>query len=265
MKENLTHHYDGYDIPVNLMLKTGGGPDTFDYISQAHISNIIKHTGLSADLTVLEIGCGIGRDAIPLTKILDYEKGGKYIGVDIIKPSIEWCINNIQSKNPNFSFYHMDLVDQLHNPGGKLDTLKCFLPIPNLYVDRIVLQSVFTHLLRPELEHYLSEFRRVMKHGAIAYVTIFLYDDGILEKARTTNLTPFDLRFEYEIEPGCRVNNPEYPTGAVAYTPNIIAGLLEKHGLRQVRPPLRGGWSGFYSDPEDGQDVLILMAARQDP
>jgi SAM-dependent methyltransferase len=261
MPNQPTHHYAGYDIPIELMLKTGGGPDTFDYISQAHVNNLKKYVGIDPHFTVLEIGCGIGRDAIPLTQILDPQRGGRYIGIDIIKPSIDWCVANIQERNPNFVFHHMDIGDQLHNPGGKINTLESFIPVPNKHADRIILQSVFTHLLRPELEHYFAELSRVMKNDALTYATVFLYDEDILQKARATNLTPFDLRFEHEIEPGCRINNVDYPTGAVAYSPALIGELLEKYGLQQVRPPLQGGWSGFYPDPEDGQDVLILTPA----
>ena len=46
-------------------------------------------SNLSEKMNVLEVGCGIGRDAIPLTQILS--PNANYTGIDIIGRSIEWC------------------------------------------------------------------------------------------------------------------------------------------------------------------------------
>lgn len=253
-----TYEYAGFDIPVDLLRKTGGGPETFGPISEGHIANLRRFVGLAPDMSILEIGCGIGRDAIPLTKILDHQQGGRYVGVDIIKPSIDWCVANIQKRNPNFVFHHMDIGDEIHNPGGAVDTLQTNLPVPDNRFDRIILQSVFTHLMQRELEHYLSEFRRVLKPGGLVYCTVFIYDEAIIEKAQANNPAPDGLRFEHEVGTDCRINNQQYPTGAVAYTANLLAALVTKHDLRMVGAPLKGAWSGYHADPSDGQDVLIL-------
>lgn len=155
-----TYPYQGFNIPVNLMLLTGGGPETFDAISRAHIHNLEQYIGLSPDFSILEIGCGIGRDAIPLTKKLS--SAGKYLGIDIVGPSVEWCKNNISAQFPNFQFAHFDVKDQLHNPSGTISTKDVRVPLADRSVDRIVLQSVFTHLLRPDIQYYLREFRRLL-------------------------------------------------------------------------------------------------------
>ena len=99
------YRFKGYDIPIDLMELTGGGPSTFDAISQAHTDNLRRWIGLEPTHTVLEIGCGIGRDAIPLTEILSE---GRYVGIDIIKRSIDWCTDNIAKRHPNFGFYHYE-------------------------------------------------------------------------------------------------------------------------------------------------------------
>ena len=85
----------------------------------------------------------------------------------------------------------------------------------------------------------------------------FLYNDEILDSARRTNLTPFNLRFEYELIDGIRLNDPVYPTGAVAYTEKFFNGLIDGSGLLKILT-LNGSWSGYYSAPDDGQDVFIL-------
>jgi SAM-dependent methyltransferase len=253
-----THHFKGYDIPVDLMEMTGGGPRNFDIISEAHVNNLRRFVGLVPTHTLLEIGCGIGRDAIPLTEILTE---GKYVGIDIIKRSIDWCTDNISKHHPNFKFYHYDVADQLHNGGGKTKTAEIYIPLPDGSVDRIILFSVFTHMLQPDIEHYLREFRRVLKSGGLVYATTFIYTDEILEKARATNLTPFDLRFEHQVGAHCRINTPTNPLGAVAYTTSAWDEMLAASQMRLAVPVLEGAWSGYHTDPKDGQDVAILTPA----
>ena len=72
-----TYNFRGYEIPIDLMRLTGGGPDTFEAISDSHMLNLRRFIGVCPGQSVLEIGCGIGRDAIPLIKILG--KQGKYV------------------------------------------------------------------------------------------------------------------------------------------------------------------------------------------
>lgn len=252
-------HYEGFDIPVAQVLLTGGGPDTFDVISKQHISNIERFAGLKPDFSVLEIGCGIGRDAIPLTKRLG--PTGTYLGIDIIGPSIEWCQKNISKTFPHFEFVHFDVKDQLHNPAGTLSVQDVRIPLESRSVDLIVLQSVFTHLLRADILHYMGEFRRLLKMSGRAYATMFIVNDAILAHARTTNLTPFNLTFRHEVEDGCCINDPLHPTGAVAYTSDALDQMLKESGLLLAQPLLKGAWSGYYPDADDGQDVAILALA----
>jgi len=216
-----THAFRGFDIPIDLMGLTGGGPETFDAIAEGHLRNVEWYAGLAPDHSVLEIGCGIGRDAIPLTAKLS--PSGRYLGVDIVAPSIRWCTANITSRHPNFRFVQFDVQDELHNPEGTRGARDFTVPLDNRSIDRIIVQSVFTHLLAPEVSHYLKEFHRVLKDDGRVYATFFVYDDAVLEKARDTNLTPFDLRFEHEVEPGAastirRILWGRWPTRGIGST-----------------------------------------------
>jgi cyclopropane fatty-acyl-phospholipid synthase-like methyltransferase len=153
----------------------------------------------------------------------------------------------------------MNIQDELYNPSGTLRNLDATLPVASGSVDRIIAQSVFTHMLQPDIEHYLAEFSRVLKPGGRIFATTFIYDDAILEKARTVNLTPYNLRFEYKLTEWCHVNDRERPTVAVAYTLDALNHMVSHAGLNHLRSPLRGGWSGFFPQTEDGQDVLVLI------
>ena len=256
MRDADTFRFHEFDIPVDLLNLTGGGVDSFAQISDAHIRNLKNFIGISSEHSILEIGCGIGRDAIPLTKLLS--KNGKYLGVDIIKRSVDFCNENISKNYKNFKFIHFDVTDQLHNPTGTARTTDISLPIEKQSIDRIILWSVFTHLYAEDIQHYLKEFRRVLKSDGLVYATVFVIDDEILASARKTNVTPFNLTFRHQLNENCFINDPAYPLGAIAYKQGALRRMVSEAGLEMKREFLRGAWSGYYTNPEDGQDVMIL-------
>lgn len=253
-----TFLYHGYQVPVDLATMTGAGPESFEEIANKHFQSLQTHVGIYPSHNLLEIGCGVGRDAIPLS---NYIREGSYVGIDIIKPSIEWCQKNITPNNASFLFYHFDVRDQLHNPNGTLSSKDVGFPLENNIIDRAFLFSVFTHMFDEEIIHYLKEIRRVRKEDGLIYASTFIYDENILEVARKTNLTVFDLRFDHQVSEGCRINNLEFPLGAVAFTQERWHQIITESGLRLCRPIIRGGWSGVWQNSIEGQDVLILERA----
>jgi ubiquinone/menaquinone biosynthesis C-methylase UbiE len=248
--------YKGYKLPVHLVILTGAGPESWEAIGKAHIASYVKFMGLKPEMTILEIGCGIGRDAFQLMDILNDD--GHYIGIDVTRDSIVWCQNNITPQRPNFQFHHFDAKHEIYNPLGAKTTQDFVLPMANHSVDRIALGSIFTHLFENEVIHYMKEIARVLKPSGLAYATFFLYSEETVSAARRTNRTPFKLRFEHPYSDGCYINDAAYPTGAVAYTDEAMQKMIRQAGLRLERPYLKGWWSGAYEQADDGQEVAIL-------
>ena len=60
---------------------------------------------------VLDIGCGVGRIAIPLTGYLG--GGGQYDGFDVVPGGIAWCEKNISIPFPHFRFELADIYFNL--------------------------------------------------------------------------------------------------------------------------------------------------------
>jgi SAM-dependent methyltransferase len=249
--------FKGFNIPSHLVSLTGAGPETLEEIGKAQIENYKKYVGLSPDMTILEVGCGIGRGAFQLLGYLN--EHGRYIGIDVTRDSIVWCQQNITRRNPRFVFHHADAIHELYNPFGSTQSTDFRVPIEDGTVDRIVLHSVFTHLLADEVLHYLREFHRVLKPGGLVYASFFLYSADALAAAETQGNTSWKATFSFEYGGGVYGNDPQYPRGAVAYTDDAMKRLMQQAGLQLARPYLKGWWSGLYGDQaEDGQDVAIL-------
>ncbi|MGI0056358.1 MAG: class I SAM-dependent methyltransferase [Nitrosarchaeum sp.] len=99
-------------------------------------------------MQVLEIGCGIGRILIPMSKIF-----GKVIGVDISPAMLKICKTKTQ-KYSNIVLYE--------NNGVELDMIK------DNSIDFCYSVVVFQHI--PEksiIQNYLKEIKRVLKTGGI--------------------------------------------------------------------------------------------------
>jgi SAM-dependent methyltransferase len=253
-----TFNYRGFDIPVPLIMLTGAGPEAFEETANIHIRRVNDLIGYRPDAFVVEIGCGIGKDAMALTGILD--ETGRYLGIDIIKMSIEWCQKNITPKHSNFTFVHLDVKDELHNPLGTEDVSVCRIPVAADSVDVIILHSVFTHLLEDGISVYLREFSRVLKpESGRVYATFFVVDEDIRRQIVGSPRTEYSLEFAHPYGDGCWINVPSVPLGAVAYSIEKISQLVVAAGLEFDRPLVRGNWSGcFPGIPGSQQDEVLL-------
>jgi len=75
--------------------------------------------GLEPGHRVLDIGCGIGRMARPLTRFLAPDAGGRYDGFDVNPEGIAWCRDHYGSEtHPAFSFVVADLFNARYTPTG---------------------------------------------------------------------------------------------------------------------------------------------------
>jgi SAM-dependent methyltransferase len=251
-----TFQYEGYEIPLDLVLLTGGGPDTWHEISVGHIREYEKYCPIEPNHDVLEVGCGVGRDAIQLTHLID--RHGSYTGIDIIRPSIEWCQANITSRYPNFRFIALDVKSQIHNAAGRLQVRDVTFPLGDGTIDRIVLQSVFTHMFESDIIHYLREFRRLLRPSGRVFASFFLLDDESVQMAAKAG---GDLTFKHLHGDGCYINDVEYPEGAVGFTEVALGRMLSAGGFELDQPIHRGFWCGRQG-VEDGQDIAVLRPAQ---
>lgn len=155
-------------LSAELMGTVGASDiENFFVVGDAWAQVITRFLGASD--TVLDIGCGCGRTARFLLNLRSIQ----YIGFDIFKPSIEWCIANLTPlSNNRFRFYHFDGFSQHYNPQGKISVSQYRFPADSGSIDVAFGASIFTHLRKSDAEHYLEETYRVLKKEGKAVFSI---------------------------------------------------------------------------------------------
>lgn len=123
-----------------MELAIGGG---FELIGPIEVA-LLRHYGLPQDGYLVDVGCGSGRLAKPLSAWLK----GRYLGIDLV-PALVAHARKIAAR-PDWRFQviqHIGIPEQ----DGQADMV-CFF-------------SVLTHLTHEQSYWYLEEARRVLKPG----------------------------------------------------------------------------------------------------
>ncbi|MED2933834.1 class I SAM-dependent methyltransferase [Bacillus wiedmannii] len=239
--------------PPELVQYVGGD---FEEVGKEFMQYFIEIGNLKSNETVLDVGCGIGRMAVPLMNYLSDD--GTYYGFDLFNAGITWCKNNISTRRNNFHFEHVDIYNQFYNPDGKEDASQYKFPYEDESFDFIFLTSVFTHLLPKELEHYVCEIARVLKKDGRCFITFFLINP---ESSYYLNAGLSTLGFYHQID-NCYVLNKDIPNFAVAYPEEDIRALLNKHGLEIQSPPHYGSWCS-RTEHTSYQDIILTQKTSE--
>ena len=237
-------------LPPKRMTSLVGDGD-FKEIGKGLLHTLIETAGLKPNERVLDVGCGIGRVAIPL---MDYMKGyGCYEGFDIVPHEIKWCQKNISSRYSNFHFQLADIYNGVYNPSGKYKASNFKFPYKDESFDLVFLTSVFTHMLTEDMENYLSEIVRVLRKGGRCFITYFLLN---AETIRLMEQKQSIFDFKLERDGCCYAHDLDIPEHAIAYEEGFIRELYIKNSLILIEPIYYGSWrNGKKSQPF--QDFII--------
>jgi SAM-dependent methyltransferase len=151
----------------------------FDVIGRIEVA-ILRHYGLKQDDSVIDVGCGSGRLAKPLSAYLR----GRYSGFDVVDDLVEHARAVVQ--RPDWRFEAIDHIG-IPEPDGSADMV-CFF-------------SVFTHLLHEQSYWYLQEAIRVLKPGGKILFSFLEFREpahwavftGTLAQAKAMMNTPLNV------------------------------------------------------------------------
>ena len=181
-----------------------------------------------ANLTsrIVDIGCGCGRYAMPLSRFRIGEGifSGYYTGIDVDHEMIAWCRRNFPPET--FSFHHADIQNKVYNPSGVITAQEYSVPCGDASQDFVFSNSLYTHLLEDGLRHYLNEAYRVLRPGGWTIGSVFCPEsmNGSLGGRWT---------FPHSIG-NAVVETLEYPEAAVAYHESYLKELCHSAGFRLV-------------------------------
>ena len=225
--------------------------DYGDYEKQGEkFLNYFKElAGLKPDNAVLDVGCGIGRMAVPLTRFLD--KKGSYDGFDNVKSSIDWCKKHISNQYPNFRFQYTGPYNPTYNTSDKADADNIIFPYGNSKFDFVFLTQLFTQMMPDELEIYLRAICRVMKPGASCIMSFYIVN-CVSEDLMIKKPTPMN----FPVNKGLyRLQSAQDDKSYVAYDEEWLLEKLGNAGLKMDNIEY-GQWCGrdhFF----DYHDLLI--------
>lgn len=212
--------------PENLQLFVGGA---FEIVGKACLS-YIQIRGLKPNERVLEVGCGCGRIAVPMTRFLDSK--GHYEGFDISKECINWCKNNISPKYPNFHFSYVDIFNKTYNPSGRLSASSFAFPYDNETFDFVFLASVFTHMLQDDIMNYLKNIYRVLRNGGRCLATFFLFNELNPDNTQS-NRSGLDFKYQFGEQ---KIAFQKQPEQAICYEEQTVRNMFEQCGLTIAGP-----------------------------
>jgi SAM-dependent methyltransferase len=227
------------------------GEGDFDEVGKEYLGHFRELGALEPTDDVLDIGCGVGRMAAPLSA---YLTAGTYRGFDIVEPTVASCRRRFGAFS-NFRFDHVDVFNGKYNPSGKLAPSEFRFPYADRSFDFAFAVSVFTHMLQPDVERYLAETARVLRPQGRLLATWF-----VMTQEAETGVGQGRSDVGFPVRRGeTWQSDPREAEAAIAYAPRTVGELYLRAGLEIVDPIRFGRWSGV----EGGFSYQDVVVARR--
>jgi SAM-dependent methyltransferase len=238
--------------PPRRLLRLSTDPRSdFRSTGRTSVEFLVAQCRLRPDSRVLDVGCGVGRLAVALSGFLS--AAGRYEGFDVVPAQIEWCQRHVAARFPNFQFQLADVRNDAYNPGGHVRAADYVFPYDRASFDIVIVASVFTHLLSPDLAQYVSEVARVLEKGGRCLASFYLLNDRT-RRGIAAGTSVF--RFTRPIG-DCYVHDEASAECAVAHDEASVRALFDRCGLT-LDTCHYGAWSTAGTQSQD----LVIATAR---
>jgi SAM-dependent methyltransferase len=160
-----------------------------------------------ADKKVLDFGCGVRFTQAILNTDLPF---GRYFGVDVFRPMIEFLQNNV--RDSRFGYYFLDAHHPIYNSQGKSLSPESILSIDENDFDIVCMFSVITHQYPNDAKSIFSMLRPHIRSEGHLFFTCFLDE----------TISAFEDR------------SPQHDGGRCFYNPALLTEIVKSCGWRQV-------------------------------
>jgi SAM-dependent methyltransferase len=241
----------GFPLPDATAIRRVGSTTPRDFLQTGLLlrAALEETAGIAPGHSILDVGCGWGRLALPLAARLGSE--GRYLGMDAAAEAIAWCRRNITEADARFRFHHADIRNSYANPRGRIPAARAVLLPWEERFDRVVAFSLFTHLLPEALARYLAEAARLCRPGGVLVATFFLLDAqarSAMAEGRTERRFPVAHGV-------ARIADAAVPEDAVAYDAADVMALMDAAGFDAEWRP--GAWCPRDVAPFEYQDLVV--------
>ncbi|NYH93363.1 methyltransferase domain-containing protein [Actinopolymorpha rutila] len=213
-------------------IRKGISPLWFDFADtgEDQLQFLVELCGLQPSHRVLDIGCGVGRLALPLSGYLNDK--GAYEGFDVLDHMVDWCKQNIGSRHPNFQFRTAAVASTTGSTFPEQTAADYRFPYEDNSFDLAYAGSLFTHLTPAGTENYLAEVLRTLRPGGVLVATFNLYNAESHQRfpgRRLEEIWPHD-------HGAYRLKEEDSPESSVAYDEIYLRKAYEKVGLTILEP-----------------------------
>jgi SAM-dependent methyltransferase len=213
-------------------IRQGISPLWFDFkqTGRDQLEFFVELCDLQPTDRVLDIGCGVGRIALPLTGYLG--QGGSYDGFDIMPEMIDWCTANITAQHPSFRFHVAEVNSSISAIVADAEASNYRFPFDDATFDFAYAGSLFTHLTPDGTENYLRETARTLRPGGKLVATFNMFNDETQRRVpgkRLEQYWPNDYRTY-------RTKEKDAPESNVAYEEGYVRGAYAAAGLTIAEP-----------------------------
>jgi len=184
--------------PLELARKIGSpSDDHFLTNMQLSAQEILVRCHGNRGSHILDIGSGCGRLSLPFSHFLG--GSGRYVGIDVWQDGLDWCRANINGQKTPIEFYAPPVQNNYYfeTDNGQSNNFRLDSFSDNSF-DIGVAVSVFNHLKKHDVVSYIKELSRLLKPGAVAYITGFVIDDAFFDYVSRTNLHTHVKEDEHE-------------------------------------------------------------------
>ncbi len=227
------------------------GFGNYEAIGNEFFNYFLNLGDLKPNHQILDVGCGSGRLALPLTNYLSEE--GRYYGFDIIKSEIDWAQERISKRFQNFKFQHVDVNNNLYHKDAEIQAQNYKFPYNDESFDFIYLNSVFTHMLPQDIKNYIGEIKRVLKPDGKCLITFFLLNEESKKQIKSGKSL---INFQYEVD-GILTNNKDIAEDAIALEEEMVKNYFEQNDMEINEPIHYGSWSN-RNKYLSFQDIVIV-------